>query len=309
LGDKMGGLNQSSTNQNQLSTVNAQLNPWGQQAGVTTSNALGNYTGLAGQQSAINANAPGQYSQMLQNYANGGFLPNATQIGAANNYAQQQFAPQQAALNNTFTQAQMNVAQQAAAMGRPTTDPILQARLAQYQGQQQQVLSGQQTALGSQVAMQMPQQQLGFAQQLSNQAFQNQANVMGLGQNLLSSQQQYALGTASRNNAGTGTSTPGFLSTLFNSLGAVAGGFGLVNSLSGGSSPGLSGLSQGGSSSPYPMGSVSDISGMGGVDQVGGDDFAIAGDQGEMGAGAGAMAGEGGGIDAFGGIGSLAALA
>lgn len=217
----MGGFISNTTQQQQTSSVDSNLSAAGQQDRTASNTALSDYQNLANSQNTYTQNAPNQYAQMLQNYSQGGFLPNQTQIGAANQYAQQQFAPQQAALNNTFTQAGIDNNRQAASLGRSVNDPILAAKLAQYQGQQQQVLSGQQTAMGSQVAMGMPQQQLGFAQQLSNQAFANKQNIFNLGQTALTNEQNWALANANRTTSGQGSATPNPLSMIM-SLGGVA---------------------------------------------------------------------------------------
>lgn len=178
--------------------------------------------------------APSQFAQMLQQYAQGGFLPNQQQIGAANQYAQNIFSPQQAQLNNLFQQAQVNTNRQAASMGRSVNDPILQAKLAQYQGQQQGVLSGQQGALAAQTAFQMPGQQLGYAQQLSNQAFQNSTNLLGLGSQILNQAQQFGLGTARRTGNQTGQAGGGFKGAITGAFQGAAGGLGIGQGISGG---------------------------------------------------------------------------
>lgn len=217
----------------------------GPMTGGVMNNSNGNtfgMTGAADQYAASNAlnqqvnaaspytdNANANYSQMLQQYSQTGGLPNQQQIGAANNYAQQQFAPQQAALNNTFNQASINTNRQAAALGRPISDPILQGKLAQYQGQQQQVLSGQQTALGSQVAMQLPQQQLGYAQQLNQQAMNNNNALFGYGNQMLGQAQSYSLGQRSQNTSQ--QSGGGLLGALGGAFGGLSGGLGLGNQL------------------------------------------------------------------------------
>lgn len=234
--------------QTQNYSVNAQLSGLGQQASGVTSDALNQLLQLIHSQAAANGTGPEQYAQMLQQYIQSGGLPNQDQIGQANQYAQNIFAPQQAALNNTFTQAQVNNNRTAATQGRSINDPVLAAKLAQYQGQQQNVLSGQQTALGSQLALNLPQQQLGFAKALSDQAFQNQSSLASLGGNILNSQQNYALGTAPRTaTASGGGGIKGAFSGLLGGLTLGLNGYQSGQSLFGGSSGG-SEASSGGSS-------------------------------------------------------------
>lgn len=147
----------------------------------------------------------GAFSQALQNYAQGGGMPNAQQIAAGQTSAQAQFAPQQQALQQQFYYQNQSNAQQEALLGRGPTDPILQAKLAQSQGFQQQQLTAQQGAYGNQLAMQMPQNQLNAMGQqnqlLGNvyqQALSNQQYLLSTGSQLLGQQYSYQLGAGGR---------------------------------------------------------------------------------------------------------------
>lgn len=277
LGGIIGGGG-SQQNQTQRFGVNAPLSALGQQSQTGTGNAYQAYQNLVNSQSGSLMGAPEQYANMLQQYAKNGGVPNEQQVGYANQYAQNIFAPQQAQLNNVFNQAQVNTNRSAAQLGRSINDPILQAKLAQYQGQQQNVLSGQQTALASQFAQQLPNQQLGYAQLLNNQAFQNQQNVMGLGQGILKGEQGYSLGMADRTGTQNGQSGGGLGGALSGILSGAGGGLNMMNILSqifGGGGGGA--LNLAGTDAALGAGATEGIGALGAGDLIGGGAAAAGG--------------------------------
>ena len=176
----------------------------GIQSEAVVGESLAKLLELIKSQEGATSGAPAQYAKMLQDMIQSGGLPSEKQIGSANQFAANIFAPQQAALNNAFTQAGVDTARTSAQLGRSVDDPILAAKLAQYKGQQQNVLSGQQTALGSQLALQLPREQLGYSQALAAQALQNRQALLGLGSNIMQNQQNYGLSTAKRTTTGIG---------------------------------------------------------------------------------------------------------
>ena len=134
-----------------------------------------------------------------------GGMPSDTQITQANQFAQALFAPQQEALNNSYTQAKQDVARTAAILGRPIDDPILNAKLAQFQGQQQAELSANQGAFAAQFAQQMPTQMLNLQQQLASiraglasQAIANRQALFNIGNTMQTQGQNFRLGTATQ---------------------------------------------------------------------------------------------------------------
>jgi len=123
--------------------------------------------------------------------------------------AEQLFAPQRLAIQQQFEQAGVETSRLSAQLGRQVDDPILRAKLAQAQGRQVGVLGAQQQAtalqLGRQFGQEQFQQRIGGLQAraqilggLSQQAFGRRQQLFGLGQQALSAERQFRLGTATR---------------------------------------------------------------------------------------------------------------
>lgn len=205
---------------------------------------FGDYSNLVdqgpGQQSVTNANSSAaSLSQMLQQYAQSGGLPNQQQIGTANQFAQQMYAPQQQSLQQNFLNSQYQTNQQSAAMGRGTDDPILTARLQNGYNQQQQQLNSQQGAYASNMALALPQQQLGYATQnnqlmqgLASQAMQNRSALLGMGSGLLGQQMNYQLGTSSKYNNANASQGGGLGGVINGGIAGFGQGMGYANMLS-----------------------------------------------------------------------------
>lgn len=127
-------------------------------------------------------------AKLLQQYSQGGFLPNQADFQTAQNYSQDIFAPERQAVMSGFQEQNQRVSQMAARLGRPVNDPILQAKLAQEQTRQLGDVGARQTAFRAQTAQQLPLQRLGFAQGLADvrqglasQAFANRQMLVQLG--------------------------------------------------------------------------------------------------------------------------------
>jgi hypothetical protein len=160
--------------------------------------ALSAYKNLVGagpgQQDMTNSvNASRNYAgNLLSASQNGGF-----NMAMGQNLANQQFAGQRTAMEQSF-QDQMAQANRAAAMsGRGTNDPILRARLAQSQTQQQAQLMSNQSSAAVGLGLQFTQNSLGLQGQqvgvlggLANQAMTNQSNLF----NMSSSAEQLQFG-------------------------------------------------------------------------------------------------------------------
>lgn len=132
-----------------------------------------------------------------------GGLPSQADITAGQQTAAQFFAPQQTALEQLFGRQETETSRLAARLGRPVSDPILRAKLAESQGQQQSLLSAQQGASAQQFALGLGQTRIAAATQragvlsgLSQQAFQNRFNVLGLGTNLAQQEREFRLRSA-----------------------------------------------------------------------------------------------------------------
>lgn len=181
-----------------------------------------------------------------QQYANGGFLPNAQDNATANNFAAAQFAPQQAQLNQTFLDQTQQANRAAAAMGASANDPILAAKLRTAQSQQQTLLNAQQGAFGSQMAMQMPGQRLGYQQAyagalsgLATQAMANRQALAAMGEGIMQNQQNYRLQTATRTSNHNTSSGGGIGGAITGAIGGAGMGMSAYSSFAnlGGGSP------------------------------------------------------------------------
>lgn len=157
-------------------------------------------------------------AKLFQQYAQNGGLPNQQQTDYAGGVANNLYAGQQAQLNNTFTQQRTDANRSAAALGRAPNDPILLAKLAQAQSQQQQVLSGQQRGTAQELALALPGQQLGYAMQgnqllqgLASQAFSNRAAILGQGQQLVNTERAVTSNTSTQLGGGFGGALSGFV--------------------------------------------------------------------------------------------------
>lgn len=172
---------------------------------------------------------------LLQQMQQAGGLPGQEDIRASQGFAGQIFDPQRVAMQQSFGQQQIQANQLAAQLGRSVDDPIIRAKLAQSQTQQQALLQSEQGSFAAQLALQQPDRRLGFAQQraqvlggLGEQAFNNRITLQQLGQNALSQQQSFRLGSAGTTES-SGGGFGGALKGLIGGIGAgasAAGGFG-----------------------------------------------------------------------------------
>ena len=216
------GAVQGAQGQNQSGNTNRTAGPAGSSgllgAGAVSNNmpSLQNLVNAGpGQESVLNSNvANAQLADMFKRYSQqGGNLPTEADNATGQQFAQQQFAPQQTAQDQQFIQEQQRAKQLAAQMGRPSNDPIIQARLSQERMQSQERLGAQQGAFASQFAMQQPQQRLDYAGQLAqlhsglaSQAMQNRQALIGLGSQLQGQDNSFraAMGSSSSNQSSGG---------------------------------------------------------------------------------------------------------
>ena len=175
-------------------------------------------------------------ASMFERASQTGFMPTDADIRQTGGIAQNLFAGQQAQLNNLFQDQSTDATRQMALMGRSAADPILANKLAQSQAREQMVLSGQQTALGTDLAMQLPRQRLEAATQqtqilqgLAGRAQQQRFGLIGLGSALLGAERQFRLSTAVQKNKQ--KTSPG----AFDIIGAGLGVAGSAFQLGGGS--------------------------------------------------------------------------
>jgi len=178
------------------------------------------------------------FATQLEAFLNQGALPSAENITDARSFTSDIFASERVALQQSFQQQEQRTSQLAARLGRSVSDPILQARLAQQQTQQQERLGARETSFAAQEARRIPLQQLQIGQQLASvrqglasQAFSNRQSLFALGQQALTNERTFRLGAATRNlrtaaGGGAGDSISGGLAGFGGGMGGGGGGGG-----------------------------------------------------------------------------------
>lgn len=161
--------------------------------------------GPGGQDVTAGLDSQRSLADMMKQYSQGGYQPNAQDISQAQSFTQSMFAPQQEQQKQAFEQANMQANRQAARMGRAGNDPILQNKLLQEQTRQQATMGAQQQQFMAQYAQNIPQQRLGYAQQyagiqsgLASQAMANRQALFSMGQQALSGDQNFRTSNASQ---------------------------------------------------------------------------------------------------------------
>lgn len=185
-----------------------------------------------------------ELAALLEKFAAGGFVPNQEQIQRGQQFASDVFAPQQVALNQALAEQQVQADRRAGQLGRPVSDPILQAKLAQERARGTLQLQARQGAFAAQFSQNIPLQQLGFQQAatqvrsgLATQALQNRQVLLGLGSGIQQQGQAFRLGTQDITQTGTsggglkgaitgGLAGAGAGASLFSSFGGFGGGGG-----------------------------------------------------------------------------------
>ena len=179
-------------------------------------------TAAAGQQRSL--------ADMLQSYSQGGFMPTQNDISYANQMSSQLLQP-------SFYQQGIDANRLASQLGRPINDPVIQAKLRTAEAQQQ----GQ---MATQMAMQLPQQRLGYATQLADvrnnlasQAMSNRQAILGIGGNILGQSNQMQVAGASHQGWDTKNqqSGGGFAGTLTGMIGGAGGAMKMFGGGGGGS--------------------------------------------------------------------------
>lgn len=157
------------------------------------------------QEEAPGAGAVGDFARLLQQGPN---------IRRATEQARLFLQPQFEGLENIFQQQEIQASRQAAALGRTTSDPVLQAKLAQAKAQTLGQLGQQQT----QIALGLAENQFSRAQQRAELAQQLQLGgtegLLGLGSRLLSQERQFRIATAERTGSEIARSRASTLDTI-----------------------------------------------------------------------------------------------
>lgn len=244
----MGCLFESST----VNTVDAGKPTGLEQQGLDASrdalNQLRRLTALGPGSTSISdaLSSANSLSKMLDEMAKTGGLPGADDISASNRITNALFQPQEVALQQSFREQGINASREAARLGRATTDPVLQGLLRRGFMDQRAGLDATKGAAMQSLALSLPGQRLGFAQQnaavtdaLRQQALASRVALLGAGQNISNAERSLRLNTATRTN----TENPSVMDMFGSTVGAIGGIAGLIGS--GGSLAGLMGMGAG----------------------------------------------------------------
>jgi hypothetical protein len=181
--------------------------------------------GATGADVAAGAQSQRDLASLLEQFAGGGFLPTAEDQATARQFTSDIFAPERLGLQQRFEEEERRTAQLAAQLGRPTDDPILQAKLAQESTRQQAQLGARETAFAAQQAQQLPLQRLGFQEQLAgvrqglaSQALINRQTLFNLGS------QAKNISIATRGGVSTSSKGGGFGGAVGGALAGAGGG-------------------------------------------------------------------------------------
>lgn len=186
-------------------------------------------------------------------------LPTQADITRTTGIAEQLFAPQRVGLQQAFEQAQTRTQREAARLGRPTSDPILQARLQREQLQAQERLGARVGARAQELALDQPRERLALQRRglelagarsevlggLATQALQNRQTLLGLGSGIQAAERQFRIATAKQTGFGTQLQeTPStgqrIGAALTGGLAGATAGLGIARGFQGLSSPGPS---------------------------------------------------------------------
>jgi hypothetical protein len=217
---------------------------------------LNNYMGAGPGLQDVQAGYQSQQdlASLLKQMQESGGLPGQEDIAAGNGLANNLFNARRLSLSNSFQEQMSSANQQAALMGRSMNDPILRAKLAQEQTRQSGMLAAEQNDLATQLAMNLPGQRLGFAQQragllggLASQAMANRQALLSLGQNLQANERAFRVETGERygntantsytsqnQSGGTGGAISGGIAGAFAGVGGIASGMKGLQGLFGG---------------------------------------------------------------------------
>lgn len=192
--------------------------------------------GPGGQDVQNSLGASRDLASLLQEMQQSGGLPGQQDIQQANQLSEGMFNARRTAMDQSFEDQTWQAQQLSARLGRSVDDPVLQAKLRQGFMRQQDSLQAEQQDMSSQIAMNLPGQRVGFASQragvlgnLASQAFQNRSAILAQGSQMLGSERDFRLGSASRSM--TGTTTEG--GALGGALTGALGGMGTAQSMMG----------------------------------------------------------------------------
>jgi len=178
--------------------------------------------------------ASNEFANLLKGYTESGGLPNQGDVTQANDLASQLFSARKVALDQSIQDQTTAFQRDAARRGTMANDPVFAAKMRTGFLRQQDLLSAEQQAQGTQIAMSLPGQRLGYAGQRADvlntvadrdnaryqQGIANLAALLGVGQSQLGMEQAWRLNTGTRETKNTSSDPFG---TAMSGVGAIAG--------------------------------------------------------------------------------------
>lgn len=243
LGAITGGSGSRSSSNNTSGVILQEAGKLEKDAYGGTQNSYNNLQGIIGYGPSASDYRTGVQSQrdlagLLSEYQANGGLPTTTDINASNDISNNLYAARRTALSQTFQDQNTEAERLAARLGRPINDPILQAKLRTGFMRQSDALNAEQQGTAQQLALQLPGQRLGYAQQrssilsgLGDQAIQNQNYLLGIGSNLTNMERQWRFNTGEKYGNQSNQSGGGFSGAVSGAISGAAGGMGLGNAL------------------------------------------------------------------------------
>lgn len=180
-------------------------------------------------------NSQKDLARMLGEYSKSGGLPSQADINSANQVTGNLFAQRQTELDQVFQDQNTEAERLAARLGRPVNDPIIQAKLRTGFIRQQDLLNAEKQGASQNLALQLPNQRLGYAQNqatlldaIGQRAIDNRNFLIGLGSNLAGSERNWRLQTAEQ--WGKQSSGGGLGGALSGMIGGAGAGMGMMGS-------------------------------------------------------------------------------
>lgn len=168
---------------------------------------------------------------MFGDYAKTGGLPSQDDINSSNGIADNLYASRQTALNQSFTDQNTEAERLAARLGRPVNDSILQAKLRTGFIRQQDLLNSEKMGTSQNLALQLPGQRLGYAQQqaglldaLGQQAMSNRNFLLGLGSQIGGQERDWRFRTSQQYNNATSSGGGGLGGAISGAIGGAGAG-------------------------------------------------------------------------------------
>lgn len=248
----IGGLFGSKNSQNTTSGVNLRPTSDAEQTGYNymfnAASDLEAYTGAYGPGAGEvkrSTQTDNDLAEMFRQYSISGGMPSSSDLAQGNTLAQSVFAPQQTALDQSFRDQNTQFERLAARLGRPTDDPILQAKMRTGFMDQSARLQSEQGSFGTQYAMSLPGQRVNYKQQesamrgqLASQAFANRTAMLNMGSQIMNNERNWRYQISDKFSNTEQQKGGGVGDAITGAMGGIGQGFNMMRGFGGGQSGG-----------------------------------------------------------------------